>query len=118
MPASPSPAAAPRLRLMQITHDLYLGGLQQVIYNLCRTLDRSRFDISILCLREKGLFANDVEALGIPVHLLEQKERGADYFAFLKVARVLRELRIDVVHTHNTQPFFDGTARVAERTAA
>lgn len=109
MPASPSPAAAPRLRLMQITHDLDLGGLQQVIYNLCRTLDRSRFDISILCLREKGLFANDVEALGIPVHLLEQKERGADYFAFLKVARVLRELRIDVVHTHNTQPFFDGT---------
>jgi glycosyltransferase involved in cell wall biosynthesis len=62
-----------------------------------------------LCLRAKGLFADDVEALGIRVYLLEQKEGGADYFAFRKVARLLRELRIDVVHTHNTQPFFDGT---------
>lgn len=109
MPVSSIPSVAPRLRLLQITHDLDLGGLQQVIYNLCRTLDRSRFDISVLCLREKGLFANDVEALGIPVYLLEQKERGADYFAFRKVAKLLRELRIDVIHTHNTQPFFDGT---------
>lgn len=109
MPVSSTSPAAPRLRLLQITHDLDLGGLQQVIYNLCRTLDRDRFDISVLCLREKGLFANDVEALGIPVYLLEQKENGADYLAFLKVAKLLRELRIDVVHTHNTQPFFDGT---------
>lgn len=112
MPASsvsPVPNVTPRLRLLQITHDLDLGGLQQVIYNLCRTLDRSRFDISVLCLRTKGLFASDVEALGIPVYLLEKKERGPDYFAFRKVAKLLRELRIDVIHTHNTQPFFDGT---------
>jgi hypothetical protein len=99
MPDPSTQPAAPRLRLMQITHDLDLGGLQQVIYNLCRTLDRNRFEISVLCLREKGLFANDVEALGIPVYLLEQKERGADYLAFLKVAKLLREQRIDVVHT-------------------
>lgn len=109
MPVSSTLPAAPRLRLLQITHDLDLGGLQQVIYNLCRTLDRNRFDISVLCLRAKGLFATDVEALGIPVYLAEQKEHGADYFAFRKVARLLRELRIDVIHTHNTQPFFDGT---------
>jgi sugar transferase (PEP-CTERM/EpsH1 system associated) len=109
MPVPSTSSAAPRLRLLQITHDLDLGGLQQVIYNLCRTLDRDRFEISVLCLREKGLFANDVEALGIPVYLLEQKQQGADYFAFRKVARLLRELRIDIVHTHNTQPFFDGT---------
>src|SRR5687768_12538453 len=104
MPVSSTSPAAPRLRLLQITHDLDLGGLQQVIYNLCRTLDRDRFEIFVLCLRARGLFASDVEALGIPVYLLEKKQRGADYFAFKKVAKLLRELRIDVVHTHNTQP--------------
>jgi glycosyltransferase involved in cell wall biosynthesis len=109
MPVSATSPAAPRLRLLQITHDLDLGGLQQVIYNLCRTLDRDRFDISVLCLRTKGLFASDVEALGIPVYLLEKKADGPDYFAFRKVAKLLRDLRIDVIHTHNTQPFFDGT---------
>jgi len=98
-----------KLRLLQITHDLDLGGLQQVVYNLCRTIDRSQFEISVLCLRERGCFAADVEALGIPVYLLEQKANGADYLAFLKVARLLKQLQTDVIHTHNTQPFFDGT---------
>jgi glycosyltransferase involved in cell wall biosynthesis len=98
-----------KVRLLQITHDLDLGGLQQVVYNLCRTIDRSQFEISVLCLRERGCFAADVEALGIPVYLLEQKASGADYLAFLKVARLLKQLQTDVIHTHNTQPFFDGT---------
>jgi glycosyltransferase involved in cell wall biosynthesis len=47
--------------------------------------------------------------LGIPVALLPQKKKGVDYFAFLKVAKILREEKIDIIHTHNTQPFMDGT---------
>jgi len=98
-----------KTRLLQITHDLDLGGLQQVVYNLCRTINREMFDVYVLCLRERGCYAEDVEALGIPVYLLEQEPDGVDYFAFIKVARLLRKLNIDVIHTHNTQPFFDGT---------
>lgn len=98
-----------RIRLLQITHDLDLGGLQQVIYNICRSIDHTRFEVAVLCLRARGIYAADVEALGIPVHLLEQKPGGVDYLAFAKVARLLRELQIDVIHTHNTQPFIDGT---------
>jgi glycosyltransferase involved in cell wall biosynthesis len=95
--------------LLQITHDLDLGGLQQVVYQLCRAIDRDRFDVSVLCLRERGRFAPDVEALGVPVHLLDQEPGGVDYFAFRKVARMLKALSIDAIHTHNTQPFIDGT---------
>jgi glycosyltransferase involved in cell wall biosynthesis len=97
-----------KTRLMQITHDLDLGGLQQVVVNICRTIDRDRFDVSVLCLETLGCFAPDVEELGIPVVLLEGRPDGPDYFAFRRVARVLRERQIDVIHTHNTQPFFDG----------
>jgi len=103
-------STAPRkTRLVQITHDLDLGGLQQVVYNICRTIDRNKFDVSVICLRERGCFAADVEALGIPVYLVEQKADGVDYFGFFKVARLLREIGADVIHTHNTQPFMDGT---------
>jgi len=97
-----------KLKLLQITHDLDLGGLQQVVLNICRSIDRERFEVAVLCLRARGCYAADVEALGIPVHLLEQQPGGVDYLAFLKVARVLKALHIDVVHTHNTQPFIDG----------
>lgn len=98
----------PKIRLMQITHDLAIGGLQRVVANICRTIDRDRFDVQVLCLRELGPFAADIERLGIKVSLIPQIGR-TDYFSFLKVARILRSERIDVIHTHNTQPFVDGT---------
>ena len=96
-----------KMRVMQITHDLAIGGLQRVVANICRAIDRDAFDVQVLCLRELGPFAADIERLGIKVALIPQTGR-TDYFSFLKVGRVLRAERIDVIHTHNTQPFVDG----------
>ncbi len=93
---------------MQITHDLAIGGLQQVVVNICRTINRDKFDVSVLCLRARGEFVPEIENMGIRVFFLPQKA-GPDYFSFLKVAKILRHERIDVIHTHNTQPFIDGT---------
>lgn len=94
---------------MLITHDLAIGGLQQVVVNICRTIDREKFDISVLCLRAMGEFVPEVERLGIKIFFLPQKEKGTDYFSFYKVAKILQHEGIEVIHTHNTQPFVDGT---------
>ena len=92
---------------MQITHDLAIGGLQQVIVNICRTINRELFDVSVLCLRGLGEFVPVVQGLGINVFCLPQGE--IDYFPFLKIARILRQQKIDVLHVHNTQPLIEGT---------
>ncbi|MFQ5688788.1 MAG: glycosyltransferase [Gemmatimonadota bacterium] len=98
-----------RLKVMQVTHDLGIGGLPRVVATLAGALDRSRFEPSVLCLNETGPLAAELEQRGIAVLQLP-KPSGArpDYFAFHRVARVLRERGIDVLHTHNTQPFIDG----------
>jgi len=98
-----------KIKVMQITHDLAIGGLQQVVVNLCRTIDKARFDVSVLCLRELGEFVPEIEKMGIKVILLPQKENGTDYLSFVKVAKILKQEEVDVIHTHNTQPFVDGT---------
>ena len=98
-----------RHRLMQITHDLAIGGLQKVVVNICKTIDRDKFHVSVLCLRDLGEFVPEVERLGIKVMYLLQKKYGTDYFSFLKVARILRQEKIEIIHTHNIQPFIDGT---------
>lgn len=95
-------------RVMHITQDLGVGGLERVIVLLCRTLDRERFEPSVLCLRKAGDFAAELMDEGIPVHVLPWSREKLDYFAFRKVGRILREERIDVIHTHNTGPFFHG----------
>lgn len=95
-------------RLLQITHDLDLGGLQQVVVNLCRCINREEYEIRVLCLREKGMYTDQLEEINVPVDLIKQ-EQGTDYLSFMKVARYLKEHQIDIIHTHNTQPLIDGT---------
>lgn len=97
-----------RRNVMQVTHDLAVGGLQQVVVNLCRHIDRSVFDVSVVCLRDLGSISGQVKKLGIEVSLISQLKK-IDYFAFLKLACIMKKKKIDIVHTHNTQPFIDGT---------
>lgn len=93
---------------MQVTEDLGLGGLEHVAATLCTTLDPNRFETSALCLKDGGALADDLTARGIPVFRLPPPRGRADYFAAMKIARILRRERIDVIHTHNTSAFIDG----------
>lgn len=104
----PREREARRVRVLQVTHDLGVGGLPRVVATLCAFIDREQFEVAVLCLNALGPLADELTSAGTPVQLLDQERRRPDYFAFLKVARLLRTERFDVVHTHNTQPFIDG----------
>lgn len=96
-------------KLMILTHDLAIGGLQRVVVNICKYIDRNQFDISVLCLNAFGEFTADIQKMGIPVSCLPKKVNKPDYLSFLKVAKIFRREKIQIVHTHNTQAFIDGT---------
>lgn len=97
---------------MHVTEDLGIGGLERVVSTICRNLDRDRFEPSVLCLRDGGPFADELRALGMQVDVLGAPGK-ADYLAFAKVRRLLRERAVDVVHTHNTQAFTDAGTAIA-----
>ena len=81
-----------------------------MVETLCRTMDPEAFRVSVLCLRDRGALAEGLlRDLGIPIHLLHDRPDVVDRKAFLKVARLLRSHPVDVIHTHNSEPFFDGT---------
>jgi glycosyltransferase involved in cell wall biosynthesis len=104
---SVAPGARP-LRILQISHDLRPGGLQRVVIDLAQGLRRLGHDAHICSLRGTGPLAEEIRGRGIPLWEMPWPERGADRWLFLKVFRLLRQGRYDVVHTHNTQPFLDG----------
>src|SRR5262245_52057078 len=97
-----------KLRLVQISHGMGTGGLERVIVTLCRGIDRDRFEPEVVTLKYLGPLADELADIGIRVKLVNSVEGKADYIAPLRVARELRDLRADVVHTHNTQPFLEG----------
>jgi len=94
--------------ILHITHDLEIGGLQKIIYFLCKYVDKERFVPSILCLRDKGTFAPLFEAIGVKIYCIPHSYGVLKYFNFWRVFQFLRERNFDIVHTHNTQPLLDG----------
>ncbi|MGH7541299.1 MAG: glycosyltransferase, partial [Gemmatimonadota bacterium] len=99
-------SARSRIRVMQVTHDLGIGGLPRVVVTLATTLDRERFDVSVLCMRDTGALAGELEEAGIRVHRVPSPGQP-DRLAALRVARILRRQHVEVLHTHNTQPFLE-----------
>jgi len=105
----PAPLRGRRLKVLQITENLGVGGLERVVATLCKEMDPNRFEPSVICMRAGGPFADELTDLGIPVHVLPWSRDRIDYTAFRKVAAILRKERIDVLHTHNSPALFDGS---------
>jgi glycosyltransferase involved in cell wall biosynthesis len=96
-----------KIRVMHVIEDLHIGGLERVVVTICRTLDPSRFESSVLVLRGSGPLERELEQIGAEVVDIGGQPGKGDYFAFRKVAREAGRRRIDVFHTHNSLPLFD-----------
>lgn len=104
-----------RIRVLEVTRSLNVGGLERVVSTLASNLDPSRFDVSVVCLLRKGYFAQELERRGIKIYLASEDSQHTHYLLFLKLYALLREVKPDIVHTHNTHAFLDGAlaARLA-----
>ena len=97
------------IRVLQITHDLNIGGLQRVVVDIAKNLDKEAFQAGVLCLRNPGPLTKELDEDNIPVFSIPHKSKKTDYLSFLKTYSIIKGFKPDVIHTHNTQPFIDGT---------
>ena len=97
------------IKVLQITHDLNIGGLQRVVVDLSKNLDKEVFQVGVLCLRDLGPLATELDEDNIPVFSIPHKSKKTDYLSFIKIFSIIKNFKPDVIHTHNTQPFIDGT---------
>ena len=93
-------ASAPNrpLRLLCMLDELDIGGTEQQILELVRRVDRARFEPMVCCFRH-GRKAEEIEALGVPVFRIS-KSHKLDAGIILKIAKLLREQRIDILQTY------------------
>jgi glycosyltransferase involved in cell wall biosynthesis len=69
------------------------------VADLARGLDRDVFRPMVCCLNFKGGLAEDLEREGIPVFTLDKKPK-LDLAALVRLTRLMRRERVEVVHTH------------------
>ncbi|MBY0229453.1 MAG: glycosyltransferase [Gemmataceae bacterium] len=98
---------ARRVRVVHLTLGLDVGGQEKLLAEFARHADRARFSLRFVSLTTRGPVADEIEAAGWPVTALHAPE-GFRPRLVLKLASLFRELRADVVHTHDERPNIHG----------
>ena len=91
------------VRIAHVALQLETGGLERLLVEFARHSDRRRFDHRFIAIGARGQIADEIEAAGCPVTVLDTPPGVRPALAF-RLARLFRDQRIDVVHTHNTKP--------------
>ena len=87
--------------MLHLITRLPVGGAERLLVDIARGLDARRFTSIACCLQDRGELAAPLEAAGIAVHALgRMRTKRFDWGAVGALARLMREERIDIVHSH------------------
>jgi glycosyltransferase involved in cell wall biosynthesis len=87
------------LRIAHLIDSLSMGGAERMIVTFARYIRREAFTLEVCCLQEPGPLAKEVEAEGVAVTALGQRN-NYDPVVLPRLVRFLRRGDFHVVHTH------------------
>ena len=95
-------------RVLQVISSMHIGGAERVVQHLVRSADPNRFGIDVWALQGGGIVGEELTRQGHAV-LGPQTSVGrlARYTSPLWLAKVIKERRYDLVHTHGTSALLD-----------
>jgi glycosyltransferase involved in cell wall biosynthesis len=90
--------------------------MEKLLVEFARHTNRRRFDLNFIALGSRGRLADDLERERWPVTALKVRP-GLRPGLILRLARLFRDHRADIVHTHNSKPLiYAGPAAWLART--
>jgi glycosyltransferase involved in cell wall biosynthesis len=90
------------MRILHLITELELGGAERLLATTLPRLDRKRFEVSVAYLYGNAPLRVELERAGIRVTKLDSR-RKLDFAAFARLGRLLRDERIEILHTHLIQ---------------
>lgn len=87
-----------KLRVCLIIPTLDQGGAEKQISLLARGLDRNEFEAIVIVLTRTGPREQELLDSGISVHHINKRSK-LDPFAWLRLRKLLKQLKPDIVHT-------------------
>ena len=76
------------------------GGAEAQVFLLARSLTNRGHEVAVVTMREPEAFADDFAALTIPLHSLGMRAGVPDPRGVIRLARIVRRWRPDIVHSH------------------
>ena len=87
-----------RARIVYMAHAFMVGGAEEMVLNLIRHLP-DRFEPIVCCINDAGPIGEEIRRTGVPFHVLHLDPGIWRPWHVLGIARHLRELQPDIVHT-------------------
>jgi sugar transferase (PEP-CTERM/EpsH1 system associated) len=88
-----------KIKILHIVHSLQIGGLENGVVNLINNLNSDTFEHAVCCIDSSGPMADRIKR---PVDIYSLKKGdNRDYLLSLKISKVVRKVRPDIVHTRN-----------------
>jgi len=104
-----------RIVVAHVVVNLDIGGLERVVLNIIRSTDDHRFRSILVCLRDGGDLTDEIDQSHTKIFAMNKKDR-MEYALFFRLARILKNENVHIVHCHNFGPLIYGS--VAGRLAA
>ncbi|MDO8598943.1 MAG: glycosyltransferase [bacterium] len=87
------------IRLVHILTSFDIGGAEQLVLDICRRLDRKRFDVSVVAVVRGGPLRPEFHEAGIPTEVIGKTSK-LGLRTIRTLTEVLQRPRPDIVHTH------------------
>ena len=96
-------------------HSFFLGGGEVSFYELIRAIDKTKFQ-PVVIVPDKGEIErefneNNVKVIANPLPPLKHIVFGSPVFAILKLTRIVKKYRVDIIHANGSRAsFYSGIA--------
>ena len=88
-----------KIKILYVHQNLEIGGAENLRYLVLKNINREKYHIDICCLEKKGIIGEKVEGLGFSVFSLDQKLNLYNPIIFLKLYKLIRKNKYDIVHS-------------------
>lgn len=90
-----------KINILHVILSLEIGGMEQVVSDLVRNLDRTRFNPVIVCLDTVGPLGEELIRQGVPVIKLEPMVPVVSLIFPYELIRIIRRYGADIIHVHS-----------------
>ena len=86
--------------IVHVLHRFDVGGLENGVVNLINRIPADRYRHAIIAMTEYTDFAKRLSNPNVTLHAINKRE-GKDLGSYLRLWRLLRQLRPEIVHSRN-----------------
>ena len=89
-----------KIRLLMVEPFISVGGEEKIVLNLLNNLDRSSFEIEVLC-NPDGPLLPEVKKLDLPLHFVSMQSKS-NWQTIPRIRQIIAEGHYDLINGHNS----------------